>query len=100
MDCKYSTISKNIKLKEFTQKTTLMDDDSTLENSMDSTIETVTSDYSDLSVGNAFGESDIEINNVLEDIGYNISVARMKEGGIETPATIYTANTSNTLRSL
>ena len=68
IDCEYSTNSEHTKLKENSQETTLYEDDTTLEKSMDYTIETVTSDYSDLSIGNAFNESDIEIYNVPENI--------------------------------
>ena len=70
------TIRKHIKLEEFSQKIPFFGDDTILENSMDNTIETVTSDYSDLSVGNAFNESDGGIYNVSEDIVYNIPLCQ------------------------
>ena len=99
IDCEYSTNSEHTKLKENSQETTLYEDDTTLEKSMDYTIETVTSDYSDLSIGNAFNESDIEIYNVPENIVQNIPVPKMTKGRMGTPATICTVNTINTLRS-
>ena len=54
-------VEKN-KLIEISQGTTLFDNDNTLEKSVDNcTVEAVTLDYSNLSVGHAFNESDIEI---------------------------------------
>ena len=99
MDCEITTIRDNNKSKEIRSRTTLYDDDTTLEKSMDCTIETVTSDCSDLSVGNAFNESDIEIYNVTDDIEYSIPVPKMTKSRMETPATICTIDTINSLRS-
>ena len=99
MDCEITTIIDHNKSKEISSRTAPYDDDTTLEKSIDCTIETVTSDYSDLSVGNAFNESDIEIYNVTDDIEYSIPVPKMTKSRMETPATICTVNTINTLRS-
>lgn len=99
MGCEITTIRNNNKSKEISSRTNLYDDDTTLEKSMDCTIETVTSDCSDLSVGNAFNESDIEIYNITDDIEYSIPVPKMTKSRMETPATICTIDTINSLRS-
>ena len=88
MDCEYSAIRDSIKLRQISLRTTLYGDNTTLEKSMDCTIETVTSDYSDLSVGNVFNKSGIEIYNISDDIVYSITMPKMTKGRMETPATI------------
>ena len=97
MDCEYTTIRNNSKLEEISSRTPLYDDNTTLEKNMDYTIETVTSNYSDLSVGNASNESDIEIYNIIDDIEYCIPVPKMMKSRMETSATIcivYSISTS------
>ena len=68
MDCEYTTIRNNNNLGEISSRTALYDNNTTLEKSMDCTIGTVTLDYSDLSVGNAFNKSDIEMYSVIDDM--------------------------------
>ena len=92
MDCESTTIRNNNNLEEISSRTTLYDDDTTLEKSMDCTTGTVASEYSDLSVGNAFNESDIEIYNIIGNIVYSIPVPKMTKSRMETRATICTVN--------